>query len=112
MAIREDHNRFKDIIRGRIKENFKKSMILAFKIFGDDAFRKRFNKNDKRKPISKAIFDTLSVNFALLNDIERELLLIKKNTFKTTLIKELNKDNAFSLSSNDLSMYPLASPCL
>ena len=24
MAIREDHNRFKDIIRGRIKENFKK----------------------------------------------------------------------------------------
>jgi uncharacterized sporulation protein YeaH/YhbH (DUF444 family) len=24
MAIREDHNRFKDIVRGRIKENFKK----------------------------------------------------------------------------------------
>jgi hypothetical protein len=81
-----------------LKENFKKSMILAFKIFGDDAFRKRYNKNDKRKPISKAIYDTLSVNFALLNDLERNELLIKKNVFKTTLIKELNNDNSFAQS--------------
>jgi hypothetical protein len=81
-----------------LKDNFKKSMTLAFKIFGDDAFRKRYNKNDKRKPISKAVYDTLSVNFALLNDTERNELLMKKNFFKTTLIKELNNDNSFSQS--------------
>lgn len=88
----------KDDKRFELKENFKKSMTLAFKIFGDDAFRKRFNKNDKRKPISKAIYDTLSVNFALLNDIERNNLFTKKGSFKTTLINELNNDYAFSQS--------------
>ena len=43
----------------QIKLDFKKSMNLAYEIFGNDAFRKRLGQNDNRKPINKSIFDAL-----------------------------------------------------
>lgn len=68
-----------------LKHNFNEAMILANAIFGDDAFRKRFNEKDKRKPINKALFEVLSVNFANLTDIQRNDLLKKKTVFKRKL---------------------------
>jgi len=69
-----------------LKDDFKESMDLSFDIFGNDAFRKRLKKNDKRKPINKALFEVLSVNFAKLKKGERELLKNKKNVFKNKLM--------------------------
>ena len=68
-----------------LKYNFNEAMNLANAIFGNDAFRKRFNEKDKRKPINKALFEVLSVNFANLNDIQRNDLLKKKTIFKRKL---------------------------
>lgn len=62
----------------KLKNDFFKSMNTAYDIFGNDAFRKRFSRSDARKPINKALFEVLSVSFALLNEDER-LLLIEKN---------------------------------
>ncbi|MFM5870255.1 DUF262 domain-containing protein [Aeromonas veronii] len=63
-----------------IERRFTKSMFYAFEIFGEDAFRKTKTKGSlKRKPISKALFDTISVNLARLDDIDLELLLKNKN---------------------------------
>lgn len=86
--------------RDIIKENFNKAMKLAYSIFEKDAFRKRLNKNDIRKPINKALFEVLSVLFAKMTDSERSALSDKAELFKSKFI-ELNNDKFFfnSISS-------------
>lgn len=83
-----------------IKENFNKAMTLAYSIFEKDAFRKRRNIEDRRKPINKALFEIISVLFAKMSDCERAILLEKADQFKNKFI-ELNNDNSFfnSISS-------------
>jgi len=78
--------------RKEIKHAFIRSMDLAYEIFEDDAFRKRFNEGDKRNPISKAVFDTISVNFAKLTDEEIDLLIKGKVEFKKRLITLFNEE--------------------
>lgn len=86
--------------RNIIKGNFNKAMILAYSIFERDAFRKRRNIEDRRKPINKALFEIISVLFAKMSDCERAILLEKADQFKNKFI-ELNNDNSFfnSISS-------------
>jgi len=78
-----------------LEDNFKSAMQLSYDIFGDDAFRKRFDILDNRKPITKALFDTISVNFAWLSDLERKELLTRKDTIKTKLINSFKGDELF-----------------
>jgi hypothetical protein len=80
-----------------IRSNFSKSMELSFAIFGNDAFRKRNHHKDPRKPISKSVFDTISVNLAWLSDEQREVLLERKELFINGLITLFN-DKKFSFS--------------
>lgn len=61
--------------RDAIGEVFDKAMNCCSSIFGEDTFRKRLDANDRRKPISKAVFDALSVNIAWLADDERAALV-------------------------------------
>ncbi|OQX97235.1 MAG: hypothetical protein B6I20_13095 [Bacteroidetes bacterium 4572_117] len=75
----------------KIELDFKKSMKLSYEIFGEDAFRKRYKKGERRKPISKAVYDTLSVNFAWLTDEERAVLKSRKGGFKKRLMELFNK---------------------
>jgi hypothetical protein len=76
----------------RIKKDFATSMGISLSIFGDDAFRKRYNKDDSRKPISKSVFDTLSVNIAWLTKQEQEDLVSKSDSFKDELILLFNDE--------------------
>jgi hypothetical protein len=69
-----------------LKKNFENSMRLAFDVFGNDAFRKRFNASDARKPINKALFEVLSVLFAQLNEQQRVRLMCRKTVFKEKFI--------------------------
>ncbi len=78
-----------------IRSAFDKSMKTCYDIFGNDAFRKRYNMEDQRKPISKAVFDTMSVNIAWLNDEDREKLVHCKNEFKEQFHTLFN-DKAFN----------------
>lgn len=82
---------------GKIENDFIESMKLSHLIFGNDAFRKRNNLNDSRKPISKSVFDAVSVNLAWLNDHERALLLLNKEAFKSGMI-DLFNDKQFNFS--------------
>ena len=91
-------SRTKAANRQKIKRVFKNSMELSFDIFGDDAFRKRYDiKTERRLPISKAVFDTLSVNFAWLSDEQRKVLKDNKGHFQAGLI-ELFNDSGFHSS--------------
>lgn len=64
--------------RATLKKDFIKAMITAISIFGNDAFRKRINKDDYRKPINKALFETWSVCLSKLNKDELDLLIKNK----------------------------------
>ncbi|MBN2746003.1 MAG: DUF262 domain-containing protein [Bacteroidales bacterium] len=78
-----------------IEANFKKTMILSYQIFGNDAFRKRYQLGEKRKPISKAVYDTIAVNIALLPEEGKEELLKNKEKFSEGLIEMFNNDKDF-----------------
>lgn len=49
-------------------EEFSLAMLIASAIFGNDAFRKRYRLTDPRRPVSKALFEAVSVNIASFND--------------------------------------------
>lgn len=78
----------------KLKNDFKASMDLAYTIFGNDAFRKRYDIRDYRFPINKALFETISVTFAKLAPSQREKIQKKKASFKTAFIL-LHKNSKF-----------------
>lgn len=73
-----------------LKNKFKKAMQLSIDIFGNDAFRKRYNKNDRRKQLNKALFDTWSVNLAKLTEEEQKILLRRKGRLKNKFVELMN----------------------
>jgi hypothetical protein len=73
-----------------ICQTFDETMKCCYEIFGDDTFRKRYNKGDRKRPISKAVFDSLSVNIAWLTKEERNLLVSNSEIFKDDLIELFN----------------------
>lgn len=75
-----------------IENKFKKALNLSYEIFEEDAFRKRTDTNDKRRPINKAYFEVITVFFAKLSESEEELLLENKETLKNNLIKLIRND--------------------
>lgn len=51
----------------KIEANFKKAMIAAFEIFNGHAFRKISNKNKRKFPLNKSLFEVWSVKLSRLN---------------------------------------------
>lgn len=75
-----------------LESDFKKALQLSIDIFDNDAFRKRTNKEDYRRPVNKAYFEVITVSFAKLNGDEE--ILVRENS-------ELLKDNLIKLMNND-----------
>lgn len=88
-------NRMNSEQRESIRQAFDKSMKCCYQIFGDDSFRRRLNEKDSRKPISKAVYDTLSVNIAWLTNEERSKLVANADIFKEGMM-ELFNDKSFN----------------
>jgi len=63
-------NRMSSVQRQELEERFIRSMEAAFKIFGLDAFRKKYQAHGQRYPINKALFEAWSVNLDRLDDDE------------------------------------------
>lgn len=83
----------------KVREDFIASMCIAYQIFGNDAFRKRYSNEDTRNPISKAVFDSVSVNLAWIGSEKRAKLIKLRNVFKKGLIELFNNskfDSAIS----------------
>ena len=79
-----------------MKEDF--SMILAEKIFGNDAFRKRESESDKKRPINKAYFEVIAVSFAYLSKIDSNRLVANKDYFKRLLMDEMRNNKSYNNS--------------
>jgi hypothetical protein len=84
--------------RNTLGKLFLKAMRRAKDIFDNDAFRKRYNEDADRYPISKALFESWSVNLAQLSDIEEEHLVMKKSILKEKFIYLMNNDREFEVS--------------
>ena len=82
-----------------IERDFKESLNLAYKIFREDAFRKRTDSREKRRPINKAYFEVITVLFAKLSDQNKRELLNHKVLFKENLMTLMANDRY----SNSLS---------
>ncbi len=82
----------------KIETCFDNAMSTALKIFGEDAFRKRYNLGDKRKPINKALFEVWSVLLSRLSISEIELLIQRGKDVKENFMSLLNKDEEFNQS--------------
>lgn len=80
-----------------IKKDFIKAMVYSTEIFGE----KRFKKNDvfqyRTRRINKALFETISVNLALLPTSKLENLLLNKEVVNTKMYLLL-EDNFFNES--------------
>lgn len=93
-----------EIVRGltvekieKMKADFEKAMKTAYLVFGRDAFRKRENPADKRKPINKALFEVLSVTLAQLEQTACDRLIERKECLAEYFMM-LNRDVKFSNS--------------
>lgn len=82
----------------RYEDAFKASMRLASKLFGNDAFRKRYAPNDNRYPINKALFEAWSVHLGNIRDEFADQLVIRKELLKKKFIYLMNNDNDFDLA--------------
>jgi hypothetical protein len=93
----------KETLEG-LKKDFQTAMTTASEIFGNDAFRKRYAGNASRLPINKALFESISVNLALLSLEERKRLVSRKQTVREKFIALcLNRDfdSAISQGTGD-----------
>ena len=94
--------------RDDIRVSFDKAMKCCYEIFKKDTFRKRYKQEDRRKPISKSVYDTLSVNIAWLSDEEQLMLLKNAEAFKTGMIRLFNDEIFyFSISTGTGQKYNL-----
>jgi len=69
---------------------FNKAMTAAYKIFGNDAFRKRSRPDAPRSPINKALFESWSVNLSKLNDAQIQILVERKEQLQEGFIRLMN----------------------
>lgn len=88
----------------RIENTFTESLDLSYDLFGRFAFRKMFD-TERRRPISKALFETWTSIISKLTSEEQKLLLSNKKLLISNYIKITNEDDEFlqSLNSGKIS---------
>jgi hypothetical protein len=78
-----------------IEEIFKKAMIAAFDIFGNNAFRKVSQKNKRKFPINKSLFEVWSVNLGKLSIENIQTLKERKVKLIDTFVNYVDNDAEF-----------------
>ncbi len=87
-----------------LKHDFKKTMVAARRILGGEAFRKYFPENNRRSPVSKALFEVWSVNLDKLSDKDVNLLVSRRSRLLrefSMLMYDTEFMNAISYSTGD-----------
>ncbi|MCY4210317.1 MAG: DUF262 domain-containing protein [Gammaproteobacteria bacterium] len=90
--------------RNRLANEFSKAMTAAFGIFGNKAFRKIYNNNNRRLPINKGLFEVWSVKLAKCLPEEIEVLTGNceriQEAFMDLLLEDWDFVNAISYSTS------------
>ncbi len=97
-----------DAERVKLYSEFTDSMVASSRIFGIDAFRKRYREQDPRRPVSKALFESIAV--AIAGVLERhgsiaiETLEANRESVKSkfmALINDREFDRSISQATGD-----------
>ena len=75
--------------------DFKKAMRAAFETFGNDAFRKRTDSWSGRRPVSKALFETWSVQLARCSPAQIATLVDRREDVQSQFIELMRNDGEF-----------------
>lgn len=89
---------------GELRQQFLRVMAAAWKLFGRDAFRKRYYPSAARYPLNKALFEAWSVNLAMLNDEQLSRAIANKDDVKErfrALMQVTEFDRSVSQSTGD-----------
>ncbi len=78
-----------------LQHRFLRAMKSAKRIFGDDAFRKRYYSSDTRFPVNKALFESWSINLDACTDEELQILKQKKDVLKEAFMRLMREDSDF-----------------
>lgn len=78
-----------------LQPRFLRAMRAAERIFGNDAFRKRYYSNATRFPVNKALFESWSVNLDACTDGELQILEQKKGKLKEAFMRLMREDSVF-----------------
>jgi len=91
-----------------LKRKFSRAMTTAYKIFGKDAFRKRYKLDASRSLVNKALFESWSVNLSNLNDREVQILIERQEQLREGFLRLMNDreveprfDSAISQGTGD-----------
>ena len=76
------------------RRTFDSAMDVAFRVFGDDAFRKRYSVDHYRNPINRALFEAIAVNLARLSTQQRECL-VERRQAATRRLRDLMREPEF-----------------
>lgn len=80
------------------RADFERAMETATAIFGDDAFRKRYEIGVGRNPISKALLEAWAVTLATLDGEERSLLVGRKEAVREAFVDLMRNDRDFEVA--------------
>jgi hypothetical protein len=98
-------DQWKDIDRAKMENDFKRSMDLANKLFGNWAFRRRRERNARRTPLNKAYFEVIGVLLSKLDFQSQSMLLDKKELLMENMIIAMKFNqtywNSFSGGTGD-----------
>ncbi len=81
--------------RDAVAEAFKKSMRAALHIFGNNAFRKLYNRDGSRRPVNKALLEAWSVQFAQCSPEQIDRLVEKREEVIDRFLVLMNEDREF-----------------
>ena len=88
-------NRMSKEDRQELEKDFRKAMTAAHQIFEQEAFRKRYRRQDKRKPVNKTLFEIWSVGLARRSADDIQHLVRQKNEVIGESMSLLNNDHDF-----------------
>ena len=96
-----------DLSPGSVEDartTFESAMDVAYRVFGDDAFRKRYSVDAYRNPINRALFEAVAVNLAKLSAQQSECLVERRQAVTQRLrdlMGEPEFETAVSVGTSD-----------
>jgi hypothetical protein len=105
-AAMEKLNDLADDSLQAMQHQFVRTMMVSRAIFGNDAFRKRYDPSAARLPVNKALFETWSVNLGARSTAEQEILVKRKEKLTKgfiNLMQDRSFDSAISQGTGDFA---------
>ena len=105
MDAMKDMNKMKPNKIQSAQDTFESAMRVAREIFRQEAFRKKFDLQDSwRKPINRALFESIAVNLAKMTTLEQQHLVRRRDQVQISFVELMNEsafEAAISVATGD-----------